>query len=137
MEQYLNIGIVGNADGRFNEASAENRLEQVFEEISKSYGSMKINIISGATLCGIHKMLYPMAERLGYGTIGVMCKKGYDWKLYPVDELYAKGADWGEESELFIAKIDVLYRIGGGTQSRRECQLARQKGIPVYEYELE
>ena len=66
-----------------------------------------------------------------------MCKEGYDCDLYPCDEIYAIGSDWGDESETFINIIDMMYRIGGGPQSLKEVDMAKKKGIPVIEYELD
>ena len=83
----------------------------------------------------IPKLVY---ETLKYNkTIGIMCKDGYNYPLYPCDVIYAIGNNWGDESEFLIDHIDVLIKIGGGKQSIKELQMAKNKGIPIYEFELE
>jgi hypothetical protein len=136
-EVSFHIGIVGYADRKFDTERALCILNKIFAEIKRGYGGKEVVIVSGATMCGIHKLLYPMATGLGYRTEGVMCSKGYEWDLYPVDELFVVGDSWGEESDFFTDRIDVLYRIGGGKQSLKECQLAKSKGKKTIEYELE
>lgn len=69
--------------------------------------------------------------------MGIMCKKGYDYKLFPVDKMIVVGDEWGEESQEFLSSIEVLFRIGGGEQSHEEATKAKKMNIEVHEYELE
>ena len=102
----------------------------------------EINIITGATNLGIPAIVYEIAnnENIKYGKwftlVGVMAKEGYQYELYPCDEIYSYGENFGDESEEFINRLDILYKIGGGKQSIKEFQMANDKGIEVYEYSL-
>ena len=131
------IGFVGYACREFDNEQAEDIINKIFINIKRSYDKKEVVIVSGATMCGIQKILYPLATKFGYKTVGVMCNMGYEWSIYPVDELFVIGNSWGEESNYFIDMIDILYRIGGGQQSLNECQLAKSKGKTTIEYELE
>lgn len=132
------IGIVGYSAAKFDEWQARNLLFKVFDDIMSTYGKDEVMIVSGGTMYGIPKLAYFMAARLGYKTGGVICKEGLDDNLFPtLDELLVEGEHWGDESEKFIDTIDALYRIGGGKQSLKEVEMAKQKGIPVVEFELE
>lgn len=131
------IGIIGYSAAKFDEWKAKNILFKVFNQIMDEHGSDAI-IVSGGTMYGVPKLAYFMTARLGYETIGVICKEGINDKLFPnLSELIVEGEHWGDESEKFIETIDELYRIGGGEQSLKEVEMAKKKGIPVYEYELE
>lgn len=131
------IGIVGYSATKFDEWKAKNILYKVFDDIISKYGKDAI-IVSGGTMYGIPKMAYFMASNLGLKTIGIICEKGLEDNLFPgLDDIIVEGKDWGDESKKFIENIDVLYRIGGGPQSIKEVEMAKKKGIPVIEYELE
>ncbi|MEM6770117.1 MAG: alpha-ketoglutarate-dependent dioxygenase AlkB, partial [Bacteroidota bacterium] len=47
--------------------------------------------------------------------------------VYPVDKVFLVGNKFGDESEAFIAYVDGIIRIGGGSQSRKEVALFRSK----------
>jgi len=131
------IGIVGYSTTKFDEWEAKNILYKVFDDILSKYGKDAI-IVSGGTMYGIPKMTYFMASNLGLKTVGVICEQGLDDNLFPgLEDIIVEGKDWGDESNVFIDTIDVLYRIGGGPQSLKEVDMAKKKGIPVTEYELE
>lgn len=133
----MRIGFVGYSGQEFDEVRARIKLNVIFAMIQgreEEYG--EIEIVSGATNLGIHKMVYKMADMCGYKTVGIMCKEGYDYEIYPVDKLIVEGETWGDESETFLNYIDILYRVGGGNQSHKEVQMAREKGIEVKEYNI-
>jgi hypothetical protein len=61
-------------------------------------------------------------------TVGVSAKQALRVRagVYPVDERVIVGDRFGDESDAFLARIDVLIRIGGGAQSRREATACRE-----------
>ena len=126
----MKIGFIGYSDTKFN----INKANEIINKI-KDYISLDDEIVSGATLYGIPKLVYETLK--DNKTIGIMCKDGYNYPLYPCDVIYAIGNNWGDESEFLIDYIDVLIKIGGGKQSIKELQMAKNKGIPTYEFELE
>jgi hypothetical protein len=137
----MNIGFVGYSGTKFDEKKAKDIINKIFDEIDGKYKKhgVPVKIVSGATLYGIPKLVYYEAVKRGYKTVGVMCKHGWDTDngLFPVDELYTEGNNWGDESDKFIGMLDDFYKIGGGKQSIKELQMAKDKGIPTHEYELE
>lgn len=133
----VRIGIVGYSGAKFDEWKARNILMSIFEDIMNKYRD-GVEIVSGGTMYGIPKLAYYIAALLGYECVGVICKEGLQDKLFPtLKDLIVEGEHWGDESEAFINYIDILYRVGGGPQSLKEVQMAKTKGIPVYEYELD
>lgn len=141
----MNIGFIGYSGKPFDKVKAQKIIDEILmkEGIGEYFTagtdkSRDVSIISGATDLGIPGMVYHTAEKYNFKTIGVMCKRGYDRDntLYPCDEIYAVGENWGDESELFISKIDRLYKIGGGEQSDKEKKMAEAAGIQVFEYKL-
>ena len=131
----MKIGFVGFSASKFDEAKAQKTIDLIFRSIIPHFDD-RIEIVSGTTYMGIPGMIYEEASKYGYKTIGVMCKEGYECDLYPCDEIYAIGDNWGDESKTFIKMIDILFRIGGGPQTLKEVEMAKARGIPVYEYEL-
>lgn len=147
MPKEVNIGFVGYSDSKFDVQRAKQIIYDIFQVIERKYCTeenmdMKINIITGATNLGIPALVYEIAhnENVKYGNwftlVGFMAKEGYKYKLYPCDEIYAYGEKFGDESSYFIDRIDVLYKIGGGKQSIKEFQMAKDKGIETVEYSL-
>ncbi|MBI4148037.1 hypothetical protein HY490_01990 [Candidatus Woesearchaeota archaeon] len=74
--------------------------------------------------------------RRGYRTVGIACAKAKDYELFPVNEKIIVGDNWGDESPVFLNYIDVLVRVGGGAQSKRETAETKSRGKPVIEYDL-
>lgn len=145
--EEINIGFVGYSDTSFDEKKARDIISDIFNIILKKYCNednmdIKINIITGATNLGIPKLVYEEASKFNarWGEwltlVGVMAKEGYEYELFPCDEIYAYGENFGDESPFFIDKLDVLYKIGGGKQSIKEFAMAQEKGIECVEYEL-
>lgn len=132
------IGFVGYSAGKFDKKEAQKIIDDIFTKLIKAAEEEKeeLVIVSGATYMGIPGLIYDKASEYGLKTVGVMCKEGYDCDLYPCDEIYAVGDNWGDESETFINMLDIMYRIGGGPQSQNEVKKAKDKGILVIEFEL-
>ena len=125
----MEIGFIGYSDTKFDINKANGIINKI-----KDYISLDDEIVSGATLYGIPKLVYKALS--DNKTIGIMCKDGYNYPLYSCDVIYAIGDNWGDESEFLMDYIDVLIKIGGGKQSIKELQMAKNKGIPTYEFEL-
>lgn len=131
----MNIGFIGYSSRKFDEQKAEKLIYKAFAQISKIKEPIKI--VSGATNIGIPKLVYEIANTFNYPTVGIMCKEGENYELFPVDELIVVGDNWGDESQTFIDYIDILYKIGGGAQSQTEADIAKENGIKVIEFDLE
>ena len=109
-------------------------MKTAFDQLPASDG--ELIVVSGLTALGIPKLVYEEAVQRGLRTIGIACQKAHDNPCFDVDEFIIYGNEWGDESEFFLGYIDALVRIGGGKQSHRECDAAKTRGMPVYEYEL-
>jgi hypothetical protein len=136
----VKIGVVGYSSAKFNEDIAKALIAISFDTIELVEDFHKYNednvVVSGLTDLGIPALAYREAKKRGWKTKGIACKKAEEYDLYPVDETEIVGDDWGDESETFLNAIDVLIRIGGGDQSIDETQKAKDKKLPVYEFDL-
>lgn len=130
----MRIGFVGYSAGKYDKKKAQEIIDKIFNDIYSKY--QNVEIVSGATYLGIPAQVYEKADEYGFKTIGIMCKDGYNCDLYPCDEIYAIGDNWGDESNFFISDIDVLYRIGGGKQSLDETKKVKELCKQVIEYDL-
>lgn len=132
----MRVGVIGYSAQKFDE-----RIGNLFVEgalnTRRAKSQQELIVVSGYTNLGIPKLAYEYAKEFGYKTIGIACSKATDYECFPCDRVHIIGDNWGDESETFLASIDVLVRIGGGNQSLQECQRAKDLGIPVIEYELE
>ena len=129
------IGVVGYSDDKiFNHDIAKALLAIVFDIIDKEYRD--IEIVSGLTNMGVPKLAYEMADKRGWKTVGLSAKEAKEYDCYDVDEEIIVGEKFGSESVEFINYINCLIRIGGGEQSMKETEMAKEKDIPVYEYDL-
>lgn len=137
--RVIRIGFVGFSYGKFSSYKAKKILNEIFDNIKKKYVTKYdvIEIVTGGTALGIPHLVYQYAEQNKYQTVGIMCKDGYNYPLYPCDKIIAIGTNWGDESQFFINYIDILYKIGGGSQSEYELELAKKAYKPVFEFELE
>ena len=138
----MNIGFVGFSDeSKYDEVLARRVVDTIFDQFAcnEKFVNKTINIITGGTNQGIPRLVYEKAalenQKFGpyYHLVGIMAKEGYLCTLYPCDEIHAIGEHFGDESEFFIDSIDCLYKIGGGKQSEKEYEMAKQKGIPCTE----
>ncbi len=87
---------------------------------------MQIHIVAGLTNVGVSSIAYRLAKEFGFFTVGIAPQQAFRFELFPVDEQHIVGNKFGEESEFFLRSISQLIRIGGGPQSMREIQMARE-----------
>jgi len=131
MSLTLRVGLVGFSGQKFDENLAKQYLVVAFDEIQQKHPSRKMVLVSGWTDVGIPALGYREAQRRGWTTVGIACKKAEEYERFPVDQSIVVGENWGDESEEFLKSIDIMVKIGGGKQSERECQTAKQRGIYI------
>lgn len=121
----MKIGIVGFSSSQFDKKMAILKLRNILEELTQGKDLSTFEIVSGYTNMGVPRIAYRLADDMGLKTIGFSAKQALKVKcgVYPVKEVILIGERFGEESEKFIEYIDVLVRIGGGPQSRKEVEL--------------
>lgn len=137
MDREIRIGIVGYSAMKFDLQLAETLLINAYDNIDREYPNFNKTIVSGLTDLGIPSLAYKEAVRRGWKTVGIACSRAEEYKCFPVDERIIVGNEWGEESPVFLESIDILIRVGGGEQSKRETALMREKGKPIVEYDLQ
>lgn len=139
-ENKLYVGVVGYSNQDFDETEATIILEEAFDDIETEYvdnGDFEsIVVVSGLTNIGIPSIAYQVADERGYETVGVAPDEASEYELYDVDEIYWVGETFGDESQAFIDMIDVIIRVGGGEQSKREVEMAEEDDLSVIEYDL-
>ena len=126
------IGIVGYSGQKFDTVKATAILKEALS--LRAVNHQECAVVTGLTDLGIPAIAYRVADSLGMILVGVACKKAQDYKCYDVHETVIVGEDWGDESEMFLSRIDELIKIGGGNQSAAEY--AAFQG-PKEEFELE
>jgi hypothetical protein len=135
----FSIGVVGYSAMKFDEELAILLLARGLDVLTE--GQTDVEIVSGLTNIGIPAIVYQIATHRGYKTVGIACEKAFECELFPVDEQIITGDDWGDESEVFIERIDALLRVGGGKQSLKEVEMFKEKNgfKPEFlvEFELE
>lgn len=131
----LKIGVVGHYTTNRTEASAT-LAHAILQVVRERAGAQEVAIVSGLTNLGIPGLAYNIARKESYITIGVACTKALNLSCYPVDIRCIVGTNWGDESATFLSVIDVLIRVGGRTPAQIEVDRARERGIPVYEFDL-
>lgn len=135
--KVMNIGVVGYSGKPFDEKIGEALVELAFKiVIPEDADPSEVRIISGLTNIGIPALAYKIAEKRGYETVGIACKKAKEYDCFDCDEVKIVGEEWGDESETFLKSIDFLIRVGGGKQSIEETKKAKEMGVEVYEYDL-
>lgn len=141
-EKALIIGVVGYSRQKFDEELAVEKLNKLFDSIVVKYGHIydSFVVVSGLTNMGIPKFAYEIATERGFPTVGIASMKARSESLisqwFPVDLIIMHGENWSDESETFLSNIDVLVRVGGGTQSTEEIAIAREMGIDIFEEDL-
>lgn len=127
----LRIGVVGFSRSQFDHDEARARLREGVAAALARAGVRPADaeLVSGLTNQGVPKLAYELAAELGMRTVGVSARRALRVRagVYPVDERVIVGEDFGDESEAFLDRIDVLIRIGGGPQSRREAEAFRAR----------
>lgn len=135
--KLLRIGVVGYSGQNFDEDEARVMLDKAFAKFDFEYDPESVEIVSGLTSLGIPKLAYELATHLGYLTRGVACKLANNYECFPCDIVEIIGDNWGDESEHFLATIDVLVRVGGGPQTMAETNIAKERGIAIMEFDLD
>ena len=139
------IGVVGYCPpSKYDKDEAERLLREALEEALAVFApNGTIKLAGGWSDVGIHGMAYHIGKHeFGWYTIGYASSlvkieaEGGEYKLFPVDEEHLIGLSWGDESEDFVASLDLIIRIGGGPQSHRECAAMIDAGKPVITREL-
>lgn len=101
-----------------------------------------MKIVSGLTTAGVLGIAYQLAKEYGFITVGIAPQSALKYEIFPVDEKHIIGEKFGDESEFFLHYLTRVIRIGGGPQSMRETQLAKEdpllkvKITHVVEYDL-
>ncbi len=128
---YTKIGVVGFSREEFDQEEAKRLLREILARLAKGKAREKVELVSGLTNMGVPKLAYHIAVELGFRTVGFSAKQALraGCGVYPVDRKMIRGRKYGEESQEFIEYIDVLVRIGGGVQSRREVELFKEKHV--------
>jgi hypothetical protein len=141
-KRRIKIGFVGFSTGPFNATLASSYIKSSYETIKNHHDKRtEFAIVSGLTNMGIPGLVYSFAKSNDVFTIGVACKKCFDYEVFPVDESLIIGENWGDESEVFLNQLDYLVRIGGGEQSMKEVEIFKNlpnfKENKLFEFELE
>ena len=138
-EDTLYVGIVGFSQQNFNQEDAREAIEDILDDIEDEYMNDfdEIAIVSRLTNMGIAKIAYQIADDRDYETIGLAPLEAQEYPQYDVDEIIWKGEHFGDESDYFIDYIDVFVRIGGGTKSHIEQELAEEDDLGIYEYDFD
>lgn len=121
MNEILKVGFVGYSLTNFNEDKVKNIIKLIFD-ILEWQNENQIEIVSGLTNMGIPKLVYEEAVIRGMKTVGIACKKAYDYECFDVDKKIIQGINWGDESDAFLRYINILIKLGGGKQSTKEFQ---------------
>lgn len=125
----MRIGVVGYSHESFNHELAYQLLEQSFDRLIKDHPAKTVEIVSGLTNSGVPKLAYQIAQKRAWITVGISAARALRVKsgVFPCDQQFLYGNDFGDESEQFIAYIDYLVRVGGGKQSHHEVELFKIK----------
>lgn len=141
----LRIGVVGFSRSQFDHDEARAKLRECVEAALARAGVAPgdAELVSGLTNQGVPRLAYELAAALGMRTVGVSARQALRVRagVFPVDEQVIVGERFGDESAAFLARIDVLIRIGGGPQSRREAEAFRaeleRRGAPIDQHLVE
>lgn len=132
----LKIGVIGYSAKEFDTVQAEKFLRGILSELARQNPSRQIEIVSGYTNCGIPKIAYEIAAKLGYNTVGYSAKEALQYNVYDCKKVIIVGEKFGDESKSFVTYCDILIRVGGGDQSMREIAMFKETGKSVYELDL-
>ncbi|MEO0376209.1 MAG: hypothetical protein AAF329_16620 [Cyanobacteria bacterium P01_A01_bin.17] len=125
-----NIGVAGYCAQEFDWDDARIQLKRHLSQ----YTNNNVAIVSGLSDMGVPGIAYRIAKDLDIPTIGIAAGKARGAKnLWPCDEVYFVGQNWGDESMFFLGKIHQLVAYEGGQQTKREISLAKELGIKVIE----
>ena len=111
-------------------------LKDAYDRIDREHQNKSKTVVSGLTNLGVPALAYNEAKIRGWRTVGIACSKAEEYDCFAVDERIIVGDEWGQESETFLNNIDVLVRVGGGNQAKRETGDFRKLEKQVMEYDL-
>lgn len=136
------VGLVGYTAGVFDEEKAKSIIVNMFNDVEEmlktSNGSHKRPVlVSGYSNLGILKIGYEEATKRGWKTVGCAPKEVLNYDIYDVDEKWIVGDNFGDESEYFISHIDIFIGIGNGKQTMKESEMAKERKIPMFMFELD
>ncbi|MEZ4380146.1 MAG: hypothetical protein R3A79_02270 [Nannocystaceae bacterium] len=125
----LRIGVVGFSSPHFDQDEARRALRRLLGALLDRWAgaSADVEVVSGLTDQGVPKIAYELARELGLRTAGISARQALRVRagVFPVDRRVIVGERFGDESQVFVASIDALIRVGGGPQSRAEVELFR------------
>ena len=117
-------------------------VERVLREQLARFAPQSTTICAGATAEGIG-MVYPIARRKGFRTIGIVSSRAETEGAAMSDDVevvyVVKDDTWGGRqgtrlsptSEAMVEACDEMIGIGGGAIARDELEEARRRGKPV------
>jgi len=115
------VGVVGFSSSDFDADRAKVLLEGCLTTL-EAMDPGNCDLVSGLTDMGVPGIAYQVATNLKWRTVGYACEKANEHPCFEVDEKNIVGSEWGDESETFLANIDVLVKVGGGPQSQKEFE---------------
>jgi hypothetical protein len=131
MTRPLKIGVVGFSQRHFDQDAARAHLRRFIVALlaRPRAAETPVELVSGLTNQGVPQLAYVLATELGLRTVGISARQALRARAgcFPVDEQMIVGERYGDESQAFVDHVDVLIRVGGGPQSRREVELFRAK----------
>lgn len=138
MAEPLNVGVMGYSGAKFDINRAKYLIATAFDLVAENNPGRQIIIVSGYTNLGIPALAYAESIKRGWKTVGVACARANDAdsEVFPCDDVYIVGEEWGDESPTFLNMCHAFIRVGGGKQSLRETAQAKAEGKTVLEYEL-
>src|SRR3989344_1287303 len=132
----IRIGVTGYSVQKFDVAEAQRMLREAYDTIDRKHRDKSKTVVSGLTDLGVLALAYREAKTRGWRTVGIACSKAEEFDCFAVDEREIVGNEWGKESETFLNSIDVLVRVGGGNQAKRETETFKKLRKQVIEYDL-
>ena len=100
-------------------------------EAAKAEHGERLVMVSGATDSGVLRLAYELAAELSITSMGITSNRALRYRVAPMHYLIAIGSRFGDESADFVTLCDHFVVLGGGAQSRHECELALAQGKPV------
>ena len=137
MDQYFNVGVVGYSKSNFDHSEAEKLIKKAFDEIENKYPDKQKNCVSGWTNQGVPAIDYAEAVKWGWKCNIADDHEWLEGEQWGDESKNIEGEQWGDESKKFLSLLDAIIRVGGGKQSFDEVESAKEKNLPVFEFELD
>jgi len=135
----LRVGLVGSSNEAFDHEAARFVLNAIFDSLAiqwTPHAPASLALVGGLTDVGLCAIGYRLARDRSWSTRGVAAFAALSHAWFEVDQALFAGDQWGDESQSFLNEIDVLVRVGGGPQARREEAMARARGLAVLAIEF-